>query len=157
MFVRSKNCACPKCGIVSMLRHGTYESKLQALPLLGKVTWLFVNEYEYQCDNPERDIATFVETVNGFLNCYNGMIDRCADCICTLAMETSYEDGLHICKAMNLKISGDSAICLLTKHFYLQEGVKCGSIIDVDGFALKRYIYGTLTVYETTHTPGCHF
>lgn len=38
MFARSKNCACPKCGIISTHRHGTYERKLQDLPLLGKAT-----------------------------------------------------------------------------------------------------------------------
>ena len=63
MFVRSKKCTCPKCGIVSAHRHGTYERKIQDLPILGKSTWLFVNLYEYLCDNPDCDITTFVETV----------------------------------------------------------------------------------------------
>lgn len=66
MFSRSKNCTCPKCETVSVHRHGTYERKIQDFPILGKSTWLFVNSYEYQCDNPDCDITTFVETINGF-------------------------------------------------------------------------------------------
>ena len=57
MFARSKSCTCPKCGIVSTHRHGTYERKLQDFPILGKFTWLFVHAYEYQCDNPDCDIT----------------------------------------------------------------------------------------------------
>lgn len=154
MFARSKSSTCPKCGIVSVHRHGTYERKLQDLPILGKSTWLFVNAYEYQCDNPDCDITTFVETVNGFLSHYSRMTDRCADFICTLAMETSCEGCSRICRAMNLKISGDSVIRLLTKRFKLQEEIKCGSTIGVDDFAFKkRNTYGTVIVDEATHTP----
>lgn len=154
MRAHSKQCSCPKCGTISTHRHGTYERKLQDLPILGKSTWLFVNAYEYQCDNPDCNVTTFVETVNGFLNYYSRMTDRCADFICTLAMETSCEGCSRICKTMNLKISGDSVIRLLTKRFKLQEEVKCGSIIGVDDFAFKkRHTYGTIIVDEATHTP----
>lgn len=82
------------------------------------------------------------------------MTDRCADFICTLAMETSCEGCSRICKAMNLKISGDSVIRLLTKRYNLQEETKCGNIIGVDDFAFKkRHTYGTIIVDEGTHTP----
>lgn len=154
MFARTKNCTCPKCGIVSAHRHGTYERKLQDLPIFGKSTWLFVNAYEYQCDNPECNIMTFVETINGFLSYYSRMTDRCADFICTLAMETSCEGCSRICRAMNLKISGDSVIRLLIKRYKLQGEVTCGSTIGVDDFVFKkRHTYGTIIVDEATHTP----
>ena len=140
MFARTKNCTCPKCGIVSAHRHGTYERKLQDLPIFGKSTWLFVNAYEYQCDNPECNIMTFVETINGFLSYYSRMTDRCAEFICTLAMETSCEGCSRICRAMNLKISGDSVIRLLIKRYKLQGEVTCGSTIGVDDFVFKKGI-----------------
>ena len=55
---------------------------------------------------------------------------------------------------MNLKISGDSVIRLLTKRFNQQDEIKCGSIIGVDDFAFKkRHTYGTIIVDEFTHTP----
>lgn len=66
------------------------------------------------------------------------MTDRCANFICTLAMETSCEGCSRICRAMNLKISGDSVIRLLTKRFKRQEEVKCGCAIGVDDFAFKK-------------------
>ena len=154
MFARSKSCTCPRCGAVSEHQHGTYERKIQDLPILGKSTWLLVNAYEYQCDNPECDVTTFAETVNGFLSHYSRMTDRCADLICTLALETSCEGCSRICRAMNLKISGDSVIRLLTKRYRLREEVKCGSVIGVDDFAFKkRHTYGTIIVDGETHMP----
>lgn len=82
------------------------------------------------------------------------MTKRCADFICTLAMETSCEGCSRICQAMNLKISGDSVIRLLTKRFKQQEEIKCGSTIGLDDFAFKkRHTYGTIIVDEATHTP----
>lgn len=66
MFARSKSSLCPKCGTVSCHRHGTYERKVQDLPILGKSVCLLVKAYEYQCDDPDCSATTFVETVNGF-------------------------------------------------------------------------------------------
>ena len=155
IIAHSKDCICPKCGAISTHRHGTYERKVQDLPVLGKTTWLLINAYEYQCDNPDCEVTTFSETVNGFLSLYSRMTERCADFICTLAMETSCEGCSRICKAMNLKVSGDTVIRLLTKRYTLQEAAKCGSVIGVDDFAFKkRHTYGTIIVDEATHTPA---
>ena len=147
-------CTCPKCGVISGHRHGTYVRRVQDLPILGHATLLLVNAREYQCDNPECDVTTFVETANGFISYYSRMTERCADFICTLAMETSCEGCARICNAMNLKISGDSVIRLLTRRFQLREEVKCGSVIGVDDFAFKkRHTYGTIIVDGATHKP----
>lgn len=154
MSARSKSCTCPKCGTISEHPHGTYERKVQDLPILGKSTWLLVNTYEYQCDNPDCDVTTFAGTINGFLNYYSRMTDRCADFICTLALETSCEGCYRICKTMNLKTSGDSVVRLLTKQYKLQEENKCSSVIGVDDFAFKkRHTYGTIIVDGATHKP----
>ncbi len=140
MFVRSQSCPCPKCGTVSMRKHGTYERKIQDLPISGKTTWLLINAYEYQCENPECTVTTFVETVHGFLNYYSRMTERCADFVCTLAMETSCEGCSRICKAMNLKISGDSVIRLITKRFQAQVNGECAGRIKIDDFAVKEWL-----------------
>ena len=154
MFARSKSCKCPKCSTVSKHRHGTYERKIQDLPILGKSTYLLVNTYEYQCDNPACDVTTFAENINGFLNYYSRMTDRCADFICTLALETSCEGCARICRAMNLRTSGDSVIRLLVKRYSMQPEAECGIIIGVDDFAFKkRHTYGTIIVDEATHHP----
>lgn len=82
------------------------------------------------------------------------MTERCADFICTLAMETSCEGCSRICRAMNLQISGDSVIRLLTKRYRLQSTPKCGSAIGVDDFAFKkRHTYGTIIVDQAPHRP----
>jgi len=124
------------------------------LPILGKSTWLSVNAYEYQCDNPSCNVTTFVENLNGFLSYYSRMIDRCTDFMCALAMETSCEGSVRICRAMNLQTSSDSVIRLLTKRYTLQSVTECGTIIGVDCFAFKkRHTYGTIIVDEVTHKP----
>ena len=99
-------------------RPGTYKRKLQDLPILGRTTYLIINAYEYQCDNSSCDVTTFVENVDGFLNYYSRMTERCEDFICTLELETSCEGSARICRSMNLKTSGDSIIRLLTKRLF---------------------------------------
>lgn len=40
--VQSKNCTCPKCGVASEHKHGTYKRKLQDLPILGMILSILV-------------------------------------------------------------------------------------------------------------------
>ncbi|MEF9917503.1 MAG: transposase family protein [Lachnospiraceae bacterium] len=47
MNAHSNRCICPKCGVTSSHKHGTYERKIQDLPILGKSTQLLVNAYDY--------------------------------------------------------------------------------------------------------------
>ena len=52
------------------------------------------------------------------------MTQCCEDFICLLAMETSCEGCVRICQAMNLSISGNSVIRLLTKSYDADEILK---------------------------------
>lgn len=154
IYVRSQSCRCPKCGQESNHRHGTYERKVQDLPILNKRTYLLVNAYEYQCNNPECEVTTFAEHVNGFLSYYGRMSSRLEDFILTLALETSCEAAAHIMKALNIKVSGDTVIRLLLKRYSAQPALECGSTVGVDDFAFKkRHTYGTIIVDEATHKP----
>ncbi len=125
----SKDCRCPKCGCITDKYHGTYIRKVQDLPILGKRVQLEICSHEYECINDGCEVTTFAETFDGFLNTYSRMTERCADFICTLAMESSCEGCARICKALGIKIG-------------------------VDDFAYKkRHTYGTIIVNEENHEP----
>lgn len=92
--------------------HGTYIRKVQDLPILWKSVRLEICSHEYECVNDDCEVTTFAETFNGFLNTYSRMTERCADFICTLALETSCEGCARICQTLGIKTSGDTIIRL---------------------------------------------
>ena len=152
MYSYTKSCKCPKCGVESIHKHGTYERKVQDLPILSKRTYLLVNAFEYQCDNPVCDVTTFAESIDGFLSHYGRMTKRLADFVCDLALETSCESCAKILQKMNVRISGDTVIRLLTRRYAAQPAPECGNTVGVDDFAFKkRHTYGTIIVDEVTH------
>ena len=104
---------------------------------------------EYECINNDCEVTTFAETFDGFLNTYSRMTERCADFICTLAMESSCEGCARICKALGIKISGDTVIRLLLRKYEVLPGPEVGDVIGVDDFAYKkRHTYETIIVNE---------
>jgi len=148
----STRATCYHCNCETSHYHGTYKRRVQDLPILGKTVYLDIIAHEYKCENELCDASTFVEDFNGFLSYYGRMTERCADFVCTLAMETNCEGSARICNAMNLKTSGDSIIRLLTKRFNQQSALTCSDVIGVDDFSFKkRHIYGTIIVDGETH------
>ena len=114
----------------------------------------FSDKYEYKCTHTDCNASTIAENFNGFLNYYSRMTERCADFICSLALETSCEGCSRICKVLGIKISGDTVIRLLLKRYQAMEHDFTGDKIGIDDFAYKkRHTYGTIIVDEETHNP----
>ena len=67
------------------------------------------------------------------------MTERCADFICTLALETSCEGCAHICHTLGIQVSEDTIIRLLLKRFDSFPDPEAGDAIGVDDFAYKRH------------------
>jgi transposase len=150
----TKSCICPACHKQTEHYHGTYVREVQDLPILGTNVRLQITAHEYWCDNDQCEVTAIAESYDGFVSSYSRMTERCADFICTLALETSCEGCSRICNAMNLKVSGDTVIRLLTRRFTIQEQPICSEVIGVDDFAFKtRHKYGTIIVDGVTHQP----
>lgn len=118
---KTKSCACSKCRQSTEQYHGTYVRQVQDLPVLGKNVQLHIKAHEYKCTNIDCNASTIAENFNGFLNYYSRMTERCADFICSLALETSCDGCSRICKALGIKISGDTVIRLLLKRYHAIE------------------------------------
>lgn len=150
----SKDCRCPKCNCFTDKYHGTYHRKIQDLPILRKSVQLEICSREYECVNDNCEVTSFAETFDGFVNTYSRMTERCADFICTLALETSCEGCARICRTLGIKTSGDTVIRLLLKRYESFPNPQVGDVIGVDDFAYKkRHTYGTIIVDEKTHKP----
>ena len=118
------------------------------------MTQLEICSHEYECMNDGCEATTFAETFDGFLNAYSRMTERCTDFICTLAMESSCEGCARICKALGIKISGDTVIRLLLRKYESLPRPEVGDVIGVDDFAYKkRHTYVTIIVNEENHEP----
>ena len=150
----SRSCVCSACGTESTHVHGTYQRHVQDLPILGKGVELQIRAKEYWCDNPLCSVTTLAETYGNFIGYYGRMTDRLETFICTLALETNCEGCARICKAMNIRTSGDSIIRMILRKYAEQPEPICGSVIGVDDFAFKkRQTYGTIIVDGETHSP----
>lgn len=150
----SRECTCHKCGAPLIKHHGSHHRNVQDLPILGKRVKLDTQIFDYECSNPACDPSAVTETFDGFLTYNSRMTERLEDIICILAVETSCEACARILKSMNVKISGDTVIRLLTKRYMNQPTPICGSTIGIDDFAFKkRHTYGTIIVDEATHDP----
>lgn len=150
----SSSCKCPKCNRITQKYHGTYTRKVQDLPILGKNVQLEICSHEYACLNDECEVISIAETFDGFLNNYSRMTERCADFICTLALETSCEGCARVCHTLGIKTSGDTVIRLLLKRYESLPQPEVSDVIGVDDFAYKkRHTYGTIIVNEKTHEP----
>jgi transposase len=144
---------CPECGREARVYHGTYQRTVQDLPILHKNVKLKIKAYEYDCDNPDCETATFVEDYDGFVGRSERMTRRCEEFVRALAFETNCEGAAMICRLIGIKVSGDTIIRMLRKL------ADCtirpmGDAIGVDDFAYRKgQSYCTVVCDSVTHRP----
>jgi hypothetical protein len=129
---------CLECGEEMRTHHSTYQRTVQDLPILHKNVMLKILAYEYNCDNLDCEVITFVEDYDGFVGRYERMTNRCADFVRALAFETNCEGAAMICRLMGIKICGQTIIGMLRKL------ADCtvqpvGDVIGVDDFAYRMF------------------
>lgn len=145
---------CPTCKCLSNKPHGTYNRKVQDLPILNKGVILYINAREYKCLNENCVRKTFVESYHGFIDSYSRMTNRLTLFLMKLSLQTSCESASKVAKSLGIRTSPDTLINILISTFNSRDEAKCSEIIGVDDFAFKKGChYGTIIVDGITHKP----
>lgn len=110
--------------------------------------------YRYCCQNPDCKQLVFTEELTGFTTKYKRMTCRLQDFILLLALETSCEGTMRICKAMGIQVCGNTIIHMLKEKFETTQHPLCSHVIGVDDWAYRKGVsYGTLICDEATRAP----
>lgn len=109
IFIKSRehSCACPQCGKASSHLHSTYTRKIQDVPIRCKPTYLHVNVYKYECDNPECETKVFTEPLS-FAGTSQVRTDALNTLILGMAMFMSNEGASSVLKLLGITVSNDT-------------------------------------------------
>jgi transposase len=144
---------CLRCGQEMNVYHATYVRTVQDLPIFQKNVTLKITAYDYFCLCEACDTKTFAEDYGMFVGRSGRMTDRLEDFIRMLALETNCEGAAAICKAMGIKVSGDTIIRMLRK-LTAKPITECSDTIGVDDFAYRKgQTYCTVICDMATHEP----
>ena len=150
---RTHEAKCPRCGEISKTYHSTYERDIQDLPIIGKETRLKVTAYRYKCTNEKCGQKVFAEDLEGFAGWNRRKTARLEEFIVILALQTSCEGCSQVSRQIGIRVSRDSVISIVKKHFKKHDTV-CGDIIGVDDWSYRRGAsYGTIICDGETHKP----
>ncbi len=109
IFIKSRehSCACPQCREESRHLHATYVRKIQDVPIRCKPTYLHVNVYKYECDNPECETKVFTEPLS-FAGTSQVRTDALNTLILGMAMFMSNEGASNVLKLLGITVSNDT-------------------------------------------------
>ena len=155
IFMKSRKHShhCLNCGQEMNVYHATYVRTVQDLPIFQKNVTLKITAYDYYCLCETCDTKTFAEDYGKFIGRSGRMTDRLENFIRMLALETNCEGAAAICKAMEIKVSGDTIIRMLRK-LTDKPIIQCSDAIGVDDFAYRKgQTYCTVICDAATHEP----
>lgn len=109
IFIKSRkhSCPCPQCQTESCHLHATYVRKIQDVPIRCKPTYLHVNVYKYECDNPECETKVFTEPLS-FARASQVRTDALNTLILGMAMFMSNEGASNVLKLLGVTVSNDT-------------------------------------------------
>jgi transposase len=144
---------CVGCGREMHAYHATYARTVQDFPIMQKNVTLKIVAYNYYCSDEHCATTTFAEDYHGFVGRSGRMTERLEEFIRILALKTNCEGAAAICKAMGIRVSGDTIIRMLRKMADVIPPI-VSETIGVDDFAYRKgQTYCTVICDEATHAP----
>lgn len=109
IYIKSKvhGCVCPVCGKMSTKLHATYKRKLQDTPIHCKRTYLHVNVYKFDCENPDCDCNVFMEPLP-FAKASQVRTDALNMLVLAVSMFLSNEGASKVLALLGIQISNDT-------------------------------------------------
>jgi len=106
--------SCPSCGQSVQELHNTYHRRLQAIPIIGKTTYVDVNAYKYNCTKNACDQKVVTQDLP-FASASQRRTDDLNCLILAISCFLSNEDAGKVLKLIGINISNDSIKRLIDK------------------------------------------
>lgn len=147
IFIKSKkhSCACPQCKTESCHLHATYVRKIQDVPIRCKPTYLHVNVYKYECDNPECETKVFTEPLS-FARESQVRTDSLNTLILGVAMFMSNEGASSVLKLLGVTVSNDTIQRLYDRIEFSDD--KDVEVVGIDDVAMRKGQTYATVIYD---------
>ncbi|MBR1743232.1 MAG: ISL3 family transposase [Lachnospiraceae bacterium] len=142
---RTRSCSCPSCNTVTEHIHATYQRHLQDVPVRSKPTWLHVNSYKFECDNPECSVSVFTEPLS-FARPSQVRTDALNTFILGIAMFLSNEGASNVLKLLGITVSNDTIQRIYDKIGFEDDPDVEG--IGVDDVAIRKGQKYATAIYD---------